>query len=220
MAGAAAGNDDRRATPQGRYPEASAPVATPPAFVSGFETANCLRITLPLCSLQPNSEMRWGGSVRKSVGRHLRPRDHRRRDQWLRHRPRRCRARPVGLSLRAIGSGQRHLVRRDQVDPWRPALSRELRIPVGARGAGGARGAVADGTAHHLAFALRSPLSPRPAAGMAAAPWALHLRSSRRAPAAAGHPHTRSHQGRDREAAETGPIQARIAGPRTRASLR
>ena len=40
-------------------------------------------------------------------------------------------------------SRERHLLRLDQADPWRPALSRTLRVPAGARSADGARGAVA-----------------------------------------------------------------------------
>ena len=39
-------------------------------------------------------------------------------------------------------SGQRDVLRLDQADPWRPALSRTLRVPPGARSADGARGAV------------------------------------------------------------------------------
>ena len=50
-------------------------------------------------------------------------------------------------------SAERHLVGLDQADPWRPALSRILRVPAGARGADGARGAVAQ--APHIIWPLR-----------------------------------------------------------------
>ena len=48
------------------------------------------------------------------------------------------------------------LVALDQADPWRPALSRILRFPPGARGADGARSVVGARAAHHLAAALRA----------------------------------------------------------------
>ena len=63
--------------------------------------------------------------------------------------------------------GQRHVVGLDEADPWRPALSRTLRVPPGARGADGARGAVGDGAAHHPSAALRAALSEGHPPGLA-----------------------------------------------------
>ena len=64
--------------------------------------------------------------------------------------------RPARAAGRAERSRLRHLLGLDQADPWRPALSRAWRVPAGARGADGARGAAAHGAAHHLAAALRA----------------------------------------------------------------
>ena len=72
------------------------------------------------------------------------------------HRPRCRRARLAGSALREGRSGRIHLLVLDQVDPRRPALPRILRVPVGARGADGARTSPEDRAAHHLAVALRA----------------------------------------------------------------
>ena len=57
-----------------------------------------------------------------------------------------------------------HQLALGQARPWRPALSRILRIPAGARGADRARGAARVRAAHHLADALRAAAQPgRPA---------------------------------------------------------
>ena len=56
-----------------------------------------------------------------------------------------------GLAVHLCEMGdlaERHLVALHQADPWRPALSRILRFPPGARGAARARGAVAARAAH------------------------------------------------------------------------
>ena len=99
-----------------------------------------------------------------------RPRGHRRRRQRLRHRPRRRRARPLGAARRAGRSRAGDLVGLDQALPRRPALSRVLRVPAGARVADRARDAAARHAAHLLAAALRAaaPRGPRPA-------WMLRL---------------------------------------------
>ena len=60
----------------------------------------------------------------------------------MRHCPRRGGARLFGLSGRNERSRLGHLVGGDQAGAWRPALSRTLRVPAGARSAGRARGAV------------------------------------------------------------------------------
>ncbi len=90
----------------------------------------------------------------------------------------------------------------DQADPWRPALSRTLRIPAGARIADGARGAVAQRAAHHLADALRAAACQGPAAGLAAPARPLPLRPYRRAQAAAADQDARHAQRSGRQAAE------------------
>ena len=84
---------------------------------------------------------RGGGGGGGRRRRELRPRGHRRRGQRLRHRPRRGRARAEGGAGRAGGPGAGDLVGLDQAVPRRPALSRVLRVPAGARGAGRARDA-------------------------------------------------------------------------------
>ena len=53
----------------------------------------------------------------------VRHRGDRRRRQWLRHRPRRRRARPFGLSVRAGRSRERHLLALDEADPRRPCAT-------------------------------------------------------------------------------------------------
>ncbi len=77
----------------------------------------------------------------------------------------------------------------DQADPWRPALSRILRVPPGARGADGARGA-AGPCAPHIIWPLRFvlPHHAGPAPGLAAAPRPVPLRPSRRPQAACRRP--------------------------------
>ena len=110
----------------------------------------------------------------------------------------------VRRPVRAERSRQRHLVGVDQADPWRPALSRVLRVPAGARGADRARGAVADRAAHHPAAALRAAAS----AGLRPA-WLLRLGLflydyHRRPQAAAADALGRSRARRGRQAAEAG----------------
>ena len=69
---------------------------------------------------------------------------HRRRRQRRRHRPRRRRPRPLGRArARRTTSLQGTSLALRQAGPWRPALSRILRVPAGARGADRARGAAA-----------------------------------------------------------------------------
>ncbi len=108
--------------------------------------------------------MNRGGTTQKT-GRHRGGRDvapigrvricrsvhRRRRHQWGRDRPRCCGPRPQGPARRAGRPRQRHVIGQHQADPWRPALSRILRIPPGARGADRARGAVEGRPPHHLA---------------------------------------------------------------------
>ena len=72
------------------------------------------------------------------------------------HRPRRGRARADGAARRAGGSGAGDLVGLDQAVPRRPALSRVLRVPAGARVADRARDAAPGDAAHLLAAALRA----------------------------------------------------------------
>ena len=83
---------------------------------------------------------------------------HRRRHQRLRHRAGRGGTRAVGRSRREGRSGAGNFLGLDQALPWRPALSRVLRIPAGPRGAGGARDAARRHAAHQLADALRAAL--------------------------------------------------------------
>ena len=82
---------------------------------------------------------------------------------------------------------ERHLVGLDQADPWRPALSRILRVPAGARGADRARGAAARRrrtSSGRCASCCRTKRGLRPAWLIRARP--VPLRPSRRAQAAAG----------------------------------
>ena len=68
----------------------------------------------------------------------------------------------------------------DQAHPWRPALSRILRVPPGARGAGRARGAARGGAAHHPPARFVLPHHKAPAAGLADPARPVPLRPSRR----------------------------------------
>ena len=72
------------------------------------------------------------------------------------HRPRRGRARAVGAAGRAGRPGAGDLVGLDQAVPRRPALSRVLRVPAGARVADRARDAAPGDAAHLVAAALRA----------------------------------------------------------------
>src|SRR4029079_12222368 len=72
-----------------------------------------------------------------------------------------------------------HLILLDQDDPWRSALSRALRVPAGARGADGARGAAGQGAASQRASPLRAAARTASAAALDAAAWLVPLRSSR-----------------------------------------
>ena len=77
---------------------------------------------------------------------------------------------------------QRDLVGLDQADPRRPALSRVLRVPAGARGADRARGAAAASrrtSSGRCASCCRTTTGLRPALAAAARP--VPLRPSRRA---------------------------------------
>ena len=85
-----------------------------------------------------------------------RPAGDRRRGQRLRDRPRRGRARAEGAAGRAGRPGAGDLVGLDQAVPRRPALSRVLRVPAGARVADRARDAAPGDAAHLLAAALRA----------------------------------------------------------------
>ena len=118
------------------------------------------------------------GGVSDGAGR---PAGDRRRGQRLRDRPRRGRARAEGAAGRAGGSGAGDLVGLDQAVPRRPALSRVLRVPAGARVADRARDAAQGDAAHLLAAALRAAAPCGLEAGLDAAARAVHLRPSRRA---------------------------------------
>ena len=93
--------------------------------------------------------------------------------------------RPVGAAGREGRSRQPHLALVLQADPWRPALSRILRVPAGPRGADRARGAAARRPAHRLAADLRPAAQPRAAAGLDDPAGPAALRPSGRPQAAA-----------------------------------
>ena len=89
--------------------------------------------------------------------------------------------------------------RSGKIRPWRPALSRILRIPPGARGVDRARGAAGSRAAHHLADALRAAAFARAAPGLAGPARPVPLRPSRQRKRLPGTPHARSAH-RDRKA--------------------
>ena len=130
-----------------------------------------------------------GKRRRKCRRRHGRPADRGRRDQRRGHRTRCGGPRPVGAAGRAGRSGKPHLVRLHEADPWRPALSRIWRVPLGARGADRAGAAARHGAPHHLATRIRPAANAVAASGLDGSPRPLPLRSSRRAREAARHPH-------------------------------
>ena len=135
------------------------------------------------------------------AGSVLRSRHHRRRHQRLRHRARRRRPRPFGLPLRTGRPRRRHLVGLDQADPRRPALSRVLRVPAGARGAGRARGA-AQGGARTSSGRCASCCRTTTGCGRAGAPARpLPLRPSRRPRASCRRPAVAGSQPRSRRRA-------------------
>src|SRR6185437_15395170 len=92
----------------------------------------------------------------------LRPRDHRRRNQWRRDRAR-CRdARPERRAGRARRLCRRDLLALLQADSWRIALPPAGRTPPGAYGARRARAFVAgDRAASGQATAVSLPALPR-----------------------------------------------------------
>ena len=112
-----------------------------------------------------------------------------------------------------------HLVRQQQADPRRPALSRALRVPPRARGPDRARGAAARRPAHHLAAALRAAAQPRAAPGLDDPPRPVPLRPPRRARQAAGlEPASTSRTTRSARRSRTGSAPASptpTAGSRT-----
>ena len=91
------------------------------------------------------TDRRGDRGIRKEHGMtetgHDRPSGHRRRHQRRRDRARRGRPRPVGDPLREGRPRRGLLVALGQAGARRPALSRILRVPPGARGADRARGA-------------------------------------------------------------------------------
>ena len=102
-----------------------------------------------------------------------------------------------GLSRPLVREGRPgagHLLAQRQAGAWRPALSRILRVPPGARGADRARGAARGRAAHHLAHALRAAAFAGAAPGLAGAPRPLSLRPSRRPQQAARYPRHRPRQ--------------------------
>ena len=136
----------------------------------------------------------------------FRSRDHRGRGERMRYRARGRRTRAFGLPLRAGGSRGRDLVRGDEAHSRGPSLPRVLRVPAGARGADGARGAVEHGAAHHPPAALRPALSERLAAAMDVEAWPLSLRSSWRPEAPASDTHARPVARRGGPVAQAGRI--------------
>ena len=96
----------------------------------------------------------------------LRPRHHRRRHQRRGDRARRRGPRAARAAGRAGRHRGRHVAVEHQADPRRPALSRAIRVPPGARIARRARGPAALRAASRAAARVRAAARAAPAAGL------------------------------------------------------
>src|SRR6185437_17072388 len=115
---------------------------------------------------------------------------------------RRRRSRLVGFPLRKGRSRLGYVERLQQIDPWRPALSRTFSFSFGSRGAYRARGAVENRASHSAAAPLRVAASQRPAPGVDAALRPIPLRPSGRPPPIAADADAAPDRGRGRRAAQ------------------